>query len=65
MKKLDILGLELEEGIQIIKNNFSDSIIEIQETLSWNKQKQTSLTESRILKVLKHKDKFTIIISYF
>ena len=66
MEKLDILGLPLKEGIELIKrNNTIDFNIEIKETLAWNKEKQGKLTEARILKALEYENKLTIIIGYF
>lgn len=65
MEKLDILGLPLEEALEIVKNNFNDINIEIKKTFAWNKEKEEHLNQARVLKTLEHKDKITIIIGYF
>lgn len=65
MEKLDILGLPLEEALNIVKSNFDDSNIEIKKTFAWNKEKEHHLNQARVLKTLEHKDKLTIIIGYF
>ena len=65
MEKLDILGLPLSEALDIIKNNLDDINVEIKKTFAWNKESESHLTQARVLKTLKHKDKITIIIGYF
>ena len=65
MKKLDILGLPLEEAIEDIKNSLGDINIEIKKTFAWNKESENTLEQARVLKTLEHKDNLTIIIGYF
>ena len=65
MEKLDILGLPIEEALDTLKSNYYDENIEIKKTFAWNKEKDSSLSQARVLKTLEHKDKLTIIIGYF
>lgn len=65
LNDIDILGLPLEEGLQILEDNFNDLEIEIKKTFAWNKCDNNHLNQARVLKTLKHKDKLTIIIGYF
>lgn len=65
MEKLDILGLPLEEALDVVNNNFSDLNIEIKKTFAWNKEEEQHLNQARVLKILEHKDSLTIITGYF
>lgn len=65
MDELDILGLPIEEALDVVKNNFSDLNIEIKKTFAWNKEEEHHLNQARVLKILEHKDKLTIITGYF
>ena len=65
MDELDILGLPIEEALDVVKNNFSDLNIEIKKTFAWNKEEEHHLTQARVLKILEYKDKLTIITGYF
>ena len=65
METIDILGLPLEEGLKVLEDNFNDLEIEIKKTFAWNDNDFAHLSQARVLKTLKHKDKLTIIIAYF
>lgn len=63
--KIDVLGLPLEEAMDIIEENYSDTNIEIKKTFAWNKENEKTLTQARVLKILEYKDNLTIITGYF
>lgn len=65
LETVDILGLPLEEGLKVLKDNFNDLEVEIKKTFAWNKNEGNHLDQARVLKTLEHKDKLTIIIGYF
>lgn len=65
MEQLDLLGLPIEEALNIVKKSSNDLNIEIKKTFAWNKEEENHLDQARVLKTLEHKDKLTIIIGYF
>lgn len=62
---MDILGLPLQEALDIIENNFNNLNVDIKKTFAWNKESEQKLEQARVLKILEHKDNLTIIIGYF
>lgn len=60
----DILGLKLDDGLKILKNEYPDKKIEIVETFS-NKDNDLEFTERRILRVKNLEKSIELIIGYF
>lgn len=65
MEKLDLLGLPIEEALDILKAKSEHMSVEIEKTFAWNQEKEFHLDEARVLKTLRDKDKITVIIGYF
>ncbi len=65
MELLKILGLPLQEGIDLIKK-FDDSMkIETKETYSTKRDTNYELIEPRILRVSNTDSVITIVVGYF
>lgn len=62
---MDILGLPLQEALDIIENDFNNLNVDIKKTFAWNKESEKNLEQARVLKILEHKDNLTITIGYF
>lgn len=64
MNSIDILGLPLQEGIEILKNYY-DYNIKIKNTTGLNKNFDKQLTEPRIIKVTVKNNTATLVVGYF
>lgn len=61
---MDIVGFELNEGLEILKEEHPDMKIHIKKTFS-NKESDSNFNVARILRILKSDDKIEIIVGYF
>ena len=61
MKKKDVLGLPLDEGLKLL----NDYNITISKTYGLNKKFNQNLSEPRILKVLFTDNSVNLVVGYF
>ncbi|RKD34468.1 hypothetical protein [Thermohalobacter berrensis] len=62
MENYDVLGLELEEGLKILKDKLDNFHINITETYV---NKEVDNSQRRILRVKKENNTVNIVIGYF